>query len=92
MKSKSIRTGVLFGAVIFIELLPLSIKFSDHETQLLNSTSFKNFTWMMQSLVLIILVATKPGLSKARCIALAMIVCWCPLPLHLMKTESTFYS
>ncbi|MBK8967301.1 MAG: hypothetical protein IPM36_11630 [Lewinellaceae bacterium] len=73
MNKKISISGLAFGLVIFVGLMPLAFKFSGNQTQLLLGTSFKYFIWSAQAIVLLTLFFTKINFSKNQLIGLAML-------------------
>jgi len=74
-------TGLVLCLTIFVGLMPLAFTFSQNGIQLLLETSrnYNYLVWSGQAIIFILLLVTKPNLSKNQTIGLAVLCIVVPL-------------
>jgi hypothetical protein len=90
MNNQNSSTKILFGLTIFVGLMPLAFTFSQNGTQLLLDTSLKYVVWCGQSIILIVLLLTKPKLGKNQLIGLSVLFALIPFAFTFNDNGLTF--
>lgn len=90
MKKKNSTSGLLLGIAILVGLMPLAFTFSQNGTELLLDTSFKYIVWGGQTVLLLLLLLTKPELTKNQLIALTALFVLVPFTFTLNEKGATF--
>ncbi|HRE57412.1 MAG TPA: hypothetical protein PLW09_06285 [Candidatus Kapabacteria bacterium] len=90
MDNQISSTKLLFGLTIFIGLMPLTFTFSQNGTQLLLNTSLKYVVWCGQLIILLVLLLTKPKLSKNQLVGLSMLFALIPFAFTFNGNGLTF--
>ncbi len=75
---------------ILVVLMPLAFTFSQNGTQLLLDTSFKYIVWGGQTVLLLLLLLTKPELTKNQLFALTALFVLVPFTFTLYEKGATF--
>ena len=90
MKKQNSTSRLLLGMAILVVLMPLAFTFSQNGTQLLLDTSFKYIVWGGQTVLLLLLLLTKPELTKNQLFALTALFVLVPFTFTLYEKGATF--